>query len=567
MFEAIAAKIIGGLAAKPIGQAADGVISQLIKSRHFKKQVAQHISVLGKKHSTIQIYRSGVQQLDKAFVTPNVISVDVGRMFLASDELRVISQDKQLVPPNGASSSELQAIYRSNLQRIQFLSSKSIESERLEFNRDDNVVYLAQPGGGKSTVLSWRVLRELNETSPRIPIFLDSRDLEKNSVSGYLAVWFQSLGGDVRMLSSLQGGILLVLDGLDELTQLRMKAVCNELRDVHSTYPSIRIVAACRSAAYNGELSSFSEYTILPFDEDQIRDFIKKWFHGRSEDYARDLQSRVLENPRITEISSQPLMLSLVCNAFERFLDVSVRTSALYDQCVEALFWTWDADRGIVREPLFQNVDIEKTKWLHAYLAFQIHSRRKRYVEARELREIVSQYAPRLGLSSGQTEKVISGIASNVGLLERFFENVFGFRHLGLQEYLAARWLSQDMRWVDAFTPDAIRDSWWREVIGLCIGTLSDATIAVEFILDIKGPSEIDKLEVICASLRFDPILDEPLRRSILNRTLNIFHNGRKPDSDQALRMLIGIDDTWSTPILSYSLSASLPTERDSLRN
>ena len=352
---------------------------------------------------------------------------------------------------------------------------------------------------------------------------------------------------------------ILFVDGLDELSTDHMKKTCAEIRELANQHPDLRIIAACRSNAYKGELSTFRELTILPFNSEQIRKFVRAWFGIEEVSIAMNLLAFIDQTPRVRELSSQPLMLCLICNAFKRYSSLTSRVTTLYEECLDSLFWEWDADRGITRKSNFEGIDRSKKKWFHSYLAYHMHLSRQRYIDNKSIAQLIKSYLPKLGIDRDEYAAILHSITADHGIFEKIYENLYGFRHLGIQEYLAAFWIAQDSRWKKLLTLSTLTDPWWEQVVGMSVGLLSDATECVQEILDINTITELDKYQVICSALRYDPILNENVKERILSSVLRVYHNGNKIERERAYSMLVGINDHRSSEVITRSLASIQP--------
>ena len=351
------------------------------------------------------------------------------------------------------------------------------------------------------------------------------------------------------------------MDGLDELSPKRYKQVCVELGNLTRELPSLEITVSCRSAAYNGELSFLREISLVPFDSRRVEDFVRRWFGTMDEGPTADkLMAQIQKSERLSELSNQPLLLALMCSAYRRYLNISRRHTALFDQCIESLLWQWDADRAIVRESDFSSLDLEKKKWLHSRLAVRLHQARKRYSDEQFLLDSLEEDLPRFGIASIQAGQVLSELCAHHGILVKWTEDTYGFGHLALQEYLSAKWFADEKRWRQLINRNYLSDSWWENAIALCFATLSDATDAMSSVLELDELPEIERLRTLANSLKFDPIVSPELRNSLLRRILHLYHNGSAMEHNAALDMLIGIEDQWSYPIIVKSLDSKLPT-------
>ena len=154
-------------------------------------------------------------------------------------------------------------------------------------------------------------------------------------------------------------------------------------------------------------------------------------------------------------------------------------------------------------------------------------------------------------------------LCAHHGILVKLTEETYGFGHLALQEYVSAKWFASEQRWRELLVPSRLIDPWWENTIALCLAALSDATAAIESILNLDHVPNIQKLKLLSASLKYDPILSPDIREKILREILHLYHDGDSTQNQIALRMLVGIDDSWTASQIKRSLQSNLPKSRD----
>jgi len=530
-------------------------------SRVTSKKLRDYLERLTNRVSYCVAYRPSPQHIDDVYVEPLILDTALSQSFIKPDEYR------KLLPTiiEGASKAYLGASFAAflapHLERIE--PNVEIKYIPLETLATDHlgVLILGEAGGGKSSLLSRLCLTRLKLKKPRLPILVDAKDLQNDDIASLMREAIASLELEDKDFKWLNNTISLYLDGLDEMSASKYKVICAELSKIRQEMPSLQISVACRSAAYHGELSFLKEVTLVPFDRTRSKDFIRRWFSGVSGGpSANDLISQIEQSEHLADLSSQPLLLALMCNAFRRYLRISRRQTALFDQCINSLLWQWDADRAISRESEFGNLDIEKKKWLHSSLAVRLHKDRKRFCDESFFTNVLQEELPRFGISHTKANEVLDELCVHHGILARWTQDTYGFGHLALQEFLTGRWYADERRWEQLIVREFLTDHWWENVLALCFASLSDATYAMERVLDFKELSELKRMKLLTHCLRFDPIVSDELRKLLLRKVLNWYHNGSAIEKDAALYMLIGIDDDWTSPVIRKSLASKLPT-------
>jgi hypothetical protein len=171
---------------------------------------------------------------------------------------------------------------------------------------------------------------------------------------------------------------------------------------------------------------------------------------------------------------------------------------------------------------------------------------------------------PRFGIAAHAANAALGEICSHHGLLVQWTEETYGFGHLALQEFLAAKWLSDGTRWEALVNSERLNDAWWQNVTGLTLGLLSDATDGIERILIAPDLSDIDRVRVAAHCLRYDPIVAPGTRDRILRQVLNWVNNGDSNHHDAAMMMLVGIEDAYAANAIKRSLARrSVPSRKE----
>lgn len=560
--ESISSEVLKTILASGAEALSSRVLARFQKSREASKELRDYIQRVTNRVAYFIAYRPQPQHIDEAYVQPLVLDSALSQTYIPPYTYEKIVSALTEGLSQGLSGDNLSRFINSRVPRSDdlVLSVKYIPLDELSSNYHSTIV-LGEAGAGKSALLSYLCLTRLRSNRPRLPIFADARDIGNQQIQKLIDDVLETLQLSDKNLKWLDKTLSVYIDGLDELDSKRFKEVCVELGILRRELPGLEITVSCRSAAYHGELSFLTEVSLVPFDFIRAKEFIYRWFKSIHEAPLPDrLVAQLQKSERLSELSSQPLLLALMCNAYRRYLTISRRHTALFDQCLESLLWQWDADRLIARNTAFSNLDIEKKKWLHAILAVNLHVQRKRFSEKRFLLSILHEALPVFGISYSRASEVLEELCSHHGILVKWTEETYGFGHLALQEYLASKWYADEQRWRTLMTREVLTDSWWENTISMCLATLSDATNAMTMILDHTGLTELEKLRLLANSLKYDPLVSPDVRSAILQRVLHLYHNGNATEHDAAVDMLVGIDDEWTAPVIIKSLDSKLPT-------
>jgi GTPase SAR1 family protein len=298
---------------------------------------------------------------------------------------------------------------------------KNKYSESLEFfdflSKAHRVVLLGDPGSGKTTFTK-KICHELSsrysdrlfagrEMVPFVVVVRDYHAEKKNSNISIIDFINEELNNDFQIKPPkgafeyllLNGYFLLVFDGLDELLDIRFREkMINEIESFCTLYPSIPIIVTSRRIGYEEAAlreDMFEIYEIASFDGAQIQEYVEKWF---SLDYDLKPNKRVekakrfmIESERVSDLRSNSLMLSLMCNIYKQENYIPENRPKIYQKCAEMLFKKWDRHRGINPEITIQDSRIES---LISYLAHWIYTKEfsKEGVREEELISKATEY-------------------------------------------------------------------------------------------------------------------------------------------------------------------------------
>jgi predicted NACHT family NTPase len=165
----------------------------------------------------------------------------------------------------------------------------------------------------------------------------------------------------------LNGYILLIFDGLDELidTRYREKMV-DEIESFCTLYPPIPIIVTSRRIGYEQAAlreDMFEIYEMTSFNQAQIREYVEKWFNLdydlKPNERTEKAKNFMIESEKLADLRSNSLMLSLMCNIYRQENYIPENRPKIYQKCAEMLFKKWDRHRGINPGITIQDAKIE----------------------------------------------------------------------------------------------------------------------------------------------------------------------------------------------------------------
>lgn len=387
-------------------------------------------------------------------------------------------------------------------------------SELKAVEQYDKLMVLGKPGAGKTTFLKSLALKcsggELH--SGLVPIFISLKDFGDNPKNHALLdyiierlSYYEIESEEIKQLLK-QGKMIVLLDGLDEVKEERNKYVLAEITKFSDRYDKNRFVITCRIAAQEYTLDKFTEVEVADFDEEQIDTFVKKWFQcskkEEKEEKAKKFRRNLDNQPRIKELATNPLLLTLLCLVFEDKGEfVSRNRYDVYKEAIDTLLGKWDASRAIERKNVYKNLSLGDKRNLLSYIALTTFEVGNYFLPKIDLVNLISNYIrnfPDAKTNPEQleldSELVLKSIEVQHGLLVERARNIYSFSHLTFLEYFTAR------RIATRPDPDTLKDALsklvshitdkrWREVFLLAVVPLRPA----DYLLKLMK-QEVDSL-------------------------------------------------------------------------
>lgn len=311
-------------------------------------------------------------------------------------------------------------------------------------SHNKHLAIVGEPGAGKTTLLD-SISDFITSQTEHLPIFISLASLQGKTLEDYLLkTWLDDgirlVYPQIKITSEIeqqliarfsQGGVWLLLDGLDEMGfSSAVSALKTMETQLTSWLKQARVVLTCRvnvwDASINNPLNGFDTYKTQEFQPEQIEQFIQDWFlAAKLPQRGEQLQAKLRETGRenIHLLVKSPLQLALLCQIFYLNKEGELpKTKAVLYQRFTSYFYEW------------KHQEIENKNLLHSSLAklalAGINSTaRYRLTETLARREMGDN---------------LFKLACNVGWLNlvnrdrETDEAVYAFFHPTFQEYFAA---------------------------------------------------------------------------------------------------------------------------------
>ena len=426
------------------------------------------------------------------------IYIPLGLMERKQQQRRPANQD---VPMEEVYKLEEKEEITRRFKHNQFLEHIGLRTKPVENTK--NIAIIGEPGAGKSTLLE-KIAKEIDEQNKGLPICISLANLEGLTLEEYLEQkWLKDALPTIQELAptaelsvrnvpeelkenlaeeftnTQQGGIWLLLDGLDEMKETSPSEALNTIeKQIGSGYlAKARVVLSCRLNVWDANLtnpfSKFDKYRTLEFEDFQRDDVIQQWFNKKNKLWlATDLISKLKETGKegIRELVKNPLRLVLLCRIWTLNQGKLPETKAELYERLTNYFYEWKSENIPVKLRDYH----KKKKKLHKALSKLAVAG----IDSGARFRLKSKFAcDKMG------EKLFK-LACNVSWLNvvdrdtKDDQKVYAFFHPTFQEYFAARAIDD---W-DFFLPRnhidkpvkdkkyRIFEPKWKEVILLWLG-------------------------------------------------------------------------------------------------
>ncbi|MEH2023460.1 HEAT repeat domain-containing protein [Nostoc sp.] len=348
------------------------------------------------------------------------------------------------------------------------------------------LVVLGDPGAGKTTMIRWITTayllrlkqdpdwKDLPDVSTLpdedwLPIIIRCRDLKDDSLSGSLDDILHytlrkaemsepectALRG-ILIQKLQQGTALLLIDGLDEITDSLLRAkFCQQIETICDAYKQAPIIVTSRIVGYremNHRIGQFEHVIVAELIKEDKDDFASRWcditeLPERKEKAKIELIKDIHSADRIERLTGNPMLLTTMALVKRKVGKLPTRRHKLYAQAVDVLL-NW---RSEVDKPIDDDEALPQLEYI-AYAMCDKGVQQLRKDEVIELFEKFREEYPNLHDVKKHTPKEFlsllerrTGILVEAGVIPHNGKDisVFEFRHLTFQEYLAGLALVQ----------------------------------------------------------------------------------------------------------------------------
>jgi hypothetical protein len=367
--------------------------------------------------------------------------------------------------------------------------------EKSLYNSGHALFIVGPAGYGKTSFCRWHTLEDDKLFSQRVhncvAVYVPLHKLTaaqvlslSSTIRRHAALTRDAFGrkSDTRAVS-----YRVYLDGLDEVDDEadRSRIVAHIKRRKQLDAPTSYILTA-RDYLVSAETEGIPRVYLCPLSDVQIGELARLWLKDASK--TADFLQQLDQSAPLKDLARIPLLCTLTILIYRRTATLPENRLKLYETFIELLCSGWDLAKGLQRR---SRLKAEFKILVLRKVAFLTHLARRKAFRQKELNQVVSELD--LRISADGVDILLDELTAD-GVIHRSGEE-FEFRHLSLQEYLAALEIFSDPSKQSAngcLVSFLEGDQWWRDVVEFYVLLIRNPVAAVRWIVAQMKASKLN---------------------------------------------------------------------------
>ena len=278
---------------------------------------------------------------------------------------------------------------------------------------------------------------------------------------------------------------------------------------------------------------------VLPFDRKQVQKFVENWYLAneimsaqkddpgvrmKAQEGAEDLLQRLAGAPALSDLTVNPLLLTMIATVHWYKRNLPIRRVELYKEICEVFLGKWGQAKGLKLDltPAQRQRVLQPLAW------HLMETERRELPLTKALAVIAGPTGPLARVSPQKDgEDFLKEMEASTGLVLELEKGVYGFAHLTFQEYLASVHAIENN--LSEVLISHIRESWWHETIRL-YASQTDATPILQACLQDDPPA----IAALTLALEVEAEAREKIAQAMRKRLQRMLEEGA--DSNDAER-------------------------------
>jgi NACHT domain len=336
--------------------------------------------------------------------------------------------------------------------KTKFKSGQQVVSDEKiisNISHDHNLVILGSAGSGKSMFMKYLFIQLSQGPKNGVPLLIELRRLAQASSRSLIDFIYDSLvtpGAKTtpeQFVSGLKHNLFtILLDGFDEVDIEERAKVEKEILELRDRYPKLPIIVSSRDDERVSSWERFRIYRVLPLDQKQVVDLIKKSKYDNQvkQEFIKSLKSDLYRKHE--SFLSNPLLTVMMLITFKEIAHIPNKLHIFYEQAFDALYFKHDAAKETAyRRKIHSELPIDEFKRCLSCFCVVTYSKERFSFTESEITDYICK-AIEISKVNTQSERFLADLFQSVCILRRDGLHIV-FTHRSFQEYFAASFLDK----------------------------------------------------------------------------------------------------------------------------
>ncbi|MEV6302374.1 NACHT domain-containing protein [Actinoplanes sp. NPDC051861] len=236
------------------------------------------------------------------------------------------------------------------------------------------------------------------------------------------------------------GRALVLIDGMDEVTEDQRMSCSNWLRSLVTSFPDCRYVVSSRTGSAGDDTRfgpGFVRAQIRPLTERGVATLVHRWFTSAGEPgKADELLDLVRRTPQLSELVTLPLLCAVICAVYGERGARALQGGDIYEALLEMLVERRDVERGLpAANQLPRSLSL---LFLEEMAGHMVRNDIREWTTA-DAEEFIGHLTRSMSRDLPEPDGVLNHLVDRSGVLIKPAPDVVGFLHVTFLDFLAAR--------------------------------------------------------------------------------------------------------------------------------